>query len=131
MRQKNRRQDALSHAEPGFAAQLRADLPEADLRHVLQIFANDLAQLTNQIADAAQRGEAEQLRGTAHALAGAAAAVGAARLEAACRAAQRDTTAGPEQLWAHTAAIAAAAAATRQTLECLHLSHNAVAGAKA
>jgi HPt (histidine-containing phosphotransfer) domain-containing protein len=128
VRQKNVRQDALLHVEPGFAAQLREDLPEADLRYVLQIFADDLARLTNQIADAAQQGEGTQLRRTAHALAGAAAAVGAQKLEAACRDAQADTSAGKERLCAHAEAIAVAAAATRDTMEHLHLSIDPVAG---
>lgn len=121
-------QDALSHAEPGFAAQLREDLPEADLCTVLQIFADDLACLTNQIVDAAQHGEGGQLRRTAHALAGAAAAVGASRLEAACRDAQADTAAGAERLCTHAEAIAVAAAATRNTMERLHLSIDLVTG---
>jgi HPt (histidine-containing phosphotransfer) domain-containing protein len=131
VRQKILRQDELSNAEPGFAAQLREDLPEADLRYVLQIFADDLTCLTNQIADAGQRGEGAQLRGTAHALAGAAAAVGASRLEAVCRAAQADTAAGPEQLCAHAAAIVAAAFDTRQIMERLHPSIDSVAGSSA
>ena len=120
MQQKNEHQDENANTEPGFAAQLREDLPAADLRYVLQIFADDLARLTGEVTAAARHGNAMQRRRTAHALAGAAAAVGASLLEAACRDAQADTSAAAGQLFAHSTAIEAAAANTSQTLQRLY-----------
>ena len=67
----------------GFARQLAEDLPPEDVQHILTVFAGDLERLS---AILSVTTEAEVMRRTAHALAGAAGAVGAAGLEVACRA---------------------------------------------
>ena len=98
-----------SPPEPGFADQLRRDLPSGDAHHVLRLFERDLATLSAAIAEAAQARQAERLRRAAHALAGAAGAVGAADLGAACRAAMTDPSDAPDRLLAHGRAVGAAA----------------------
>ena len=72
---------------PGFAVQLQEDLPPADVRHVLLVFRADLQRLTETLDRTITAFDAEGFRRTAHALAGAAGAVGAVALEDACRAA--------------------------------------------
>ncbi len=71
----------------GFAEQLQEDLPPHDVRHVLAVFAGDLARLMDVLGEAARAGDAASFGRAAHALAGAAGVVGAAALERACRAA--------------------------------------------
>jgi len=73
-------------AEPEFAVQLREDLPMADVCHVLDLFAVDLNRLAAALHNAVQTGPRAALHRPAHALAGAAGAVGACNLEIACRA---------------------------------------------
>jgi HPt (histidine-containing phosphotransfer) domain-containing protein len=77
----------------GFAAQLAEDLSEEDLRLVLSVFRTDVQRLTETMAGAATAEDGTAFRRAAHGLAGAAGAVGAGRLEAACRAAMAE--AGP------------------------------------
>lgn len=74
-------------SESGFAAQLAEDLSADDLRMVLRVFGEDVRRLTAVLAEAARAGDVTAFRRAAHGLAGAAGAVGAQRLEAACRAA--------------------------------------------
>lgn len=69
----------------GFAAQLAEDLSEEDLRLVLSVFRADVQRLTETMAGAAGVADGTAFRRAAHGLAGAAGAVGAVRLEAACR----------------------------------------------
>lgn len=69
----------------GFAAQLAEDLSEEDLRLVLSVFRTDVQRLTDAMAGAATAEDGVAFRRAAHGLAGAAGAVGAAPLEAACR----------------------------------------------
>jgi len=69
----------------GFAVQLAEDLSADDLRLVLTVFQTDVQRLTAALADAARADDAAAFRRAAHGLAGAAGAVGAARLEEACR----------------------------------------------
>ncbi len=102
--------------EPGFATQLRSDLPASDTRHVLSVFAGDLARLPAAIVAAAAASDAVGLRRAAHALAGAAGAVGADRLEAASRAAMSDPSDASDRLATHASAVEAAAAATGRAL---------------
>ena len=99
--------------EPDFAVQLREDLSMADMRHVLTVFAGDLERLSGMIASASAAGEVVVARRSAHALAGAAGAVGASRLDAACRAIATDAEidapeGGRSALARHGAAIVAA-----------------------
>lgn len=74
----------------GFAAQLAEDLSAEDLRLVLEVFRNDVLRLTGSLKAAVAAGEGAAFRRAAHALAGAAGAVGAASLEQACRQAMTD-----------------------------------------
>lgn len=72
-------------SELGFAAQLAEDLSAEDLRLVLRVFGEDVRRLTGVLGAAAQAGDVVAFRRAAHGLAGAAGAVGAQRLEDACR----------------------------------------------
>jgi HPt (histidine-containing phosphotransfer) domain-containing protein len=103
--------------EPEFAVQLREDLPLADVRHVLGLFACDMQRLTATLREAADSGQAEALRRAAHALAGAAGAVGASKLEHTCRAAMAAALDEPAGLLAQYAAIEAASAAAELALD--------------
>ena len=75
----------------GFAVQLAEDLSEEDLRLVLSVFRTDVQRLTDTMARAATTADGPAFRRAAHGLVGAAGAVGAAQLEAACRAAMAET----------------------------------------
>jgi HPt (histidine-containing phosphotransfer) domain-containing protein len=77
----------------GFAAQLAEDLSEEDLRLVLSVFRTDVQRLTETMAGAVGAEDGTAFRRAAHGLAGAAGAVGAVRLEAACRQAMAGTVA--------------------------------------
>ncbi len=93
----------------GFAEQLQADLSPRDVRHVLAVFAADLGRLMDVLGETARAGEAASFGRAAHALAGAAGAVGAAALELACRAAITAPPGGAMPLSLHFAAMQAAA----------------------
>ena len=69
----------------GFAAQLVEDLSPEDLRLVLGVFRSDVQRLLGAMAQALGGADAVAFRRAAHGLAGAAGAVGAVRLEQACR----------------------------------------------
>ncbi len=86
-----------------IASQLVLDLPREDVLHVLSVFDEECKRLSGLMHDMAQTGDATAFRRTAHALAGAAGAVGATVLEQAARAAM-----APEGL-AGSAMVAAAA----------------------
>jgi HPt (histidine-containing phosphotransfer) domain-containing protein len=102
--------------EARFAEQLAQDLSPADVRHVLAVFAADLARLTGSLAAMAALNEADAFRRAAHALAGAAGAVGASVLEEACRGAMADLAGDDVRLSAQLARIQAAAAATERDM---------------
>jgi len=73
-----------------FIAQLEADLEPEDLRRLFTVFfVSDVERLTAAMRAAAQAGDGGAWRRAAHALAGAAGAVGADRLEDAVRSAMR------------------------------------------
>lgn len=74
----------------GFAAQLAEDLSQDDLRMVLGVFGADVHRLKDALAAAAGAADQVAFRRAAHGLAGAAGAVGALRLEQACRRAMTD-----------------------------------------
>ena len=74
----------------GFAAQLAEDLTPDDLRLVLGVFRTDVQRLTGALATAIAAADIVAFRRAAHGLAGAAGAVGAVRLEQACRQAMAD-----------------------------------------
>ena len=73
-----------------FAAQLAEDLTPDDLRLVLGVFRTDVQRLTGALATAITAADNVAFRRAAHGLAGAAGAVGAVRLEEACRQAMAD-----------------------------------------
>ncbi len=68
-----------------FAAQLCEDLSPEDIRHVLKVFAADVARLSEVLRSAAAAGDVSTCRRVAHSLAGAAGVVGASALDHACR----------------------------------------------
>jgi hypothetical protein len=72
-------------AEREFIAQLIGDLGLSEVRLILAVFNDDIDQLTSRIAQAAEAGNENAFRRAAHALAGAAGAVGASGVEQACR----------------------------------------------
>jgi HPt (histidine-containing phosphotransfer) domain-containing protein len=71
--------------DPSVAAQLAAALLEDEFRRLVRTFACDLRRLAAECAQAAMATDAEGVRRAAHSLVGAAAAIGAARLETAAR----------------------------------------------
>ncbi len=71
--------------DPSVAGQLAEDLPREDFLRIIHTFHEDLLRLTGEIVAAVPRGDVVGFQRAAHSLAGAAAAVGAARLEAAAR----------------------------------------------
>ncbi len=71
--------------DPEIAGQLAADLPREDFVRILRTFEADLGRLATELEQAAGSGQLDLYRRAAHSLAGAAAAVGARRLEAVSR----------------------------------------------
>ncbi len=71
--------------DPSISGQLAEDLPREDFLRIIRTFHEDLSRLTQDLTDAAQRGDVNSFRRASHSLAGAAAAVGAQRLEAVAR----------------------------------------------
>lgn len=75
----------MSALDPEVASQLAEDLPPEVFRRIIATFEDDLARLTRELQLAAAAGDAQAYHRAAHSLAGAAAAVGARRLEAQAR----------------------------------------------
>ena len=75
----------MSAIDPEVAGQLAADLPRDDFILIIRTFEDDLSRLAAQLDQAAVAGDLDAYRRAAHSLAGAAAAVGAKRLEAVAR----------------------------------------------
>lgn len=75
----------VSAIDPEVAGQLAADLPRDDFVLIIRTFEEDLGRLAQQLDTAAAGGDLDGYRRAAHSLAGAAAAVGARRLEAVAR----------------------------------------------
>lgn len=71
--------------DPLVATQLAEDLPPEVFRRIIATFEDDLARLTGELQQAAAAGDRHAYLRAAHSLAGAAAAVGARRLEAEAR----------------------------------------------
>lgn len=111
------RDTTMMYPEPDFAVQLREDLPPEDTRHVLSLFSGDLQRLTAAIQAAAEAAQGPALRRAAHALAGAAGAVGANALEQTCRAVMKAATDTQADLLANFQAIEAASVAAGLALE--------------
>jgi Hpt domain len=72
---------AVDVIDANIAGSLARDLGPSRFGQVLDSFAADAARLTEQVEEAIRTGDAVTLRQAAHALAGAAAAVGAVSLE--------------------------------------------------
>ena len=83
----------MSAIDAEIAGQLAADLPVEDFVRILRTFERDLLRLSRDLDQAVANRSLEQYRRTAHSLAGAAAAVGAKRLEKVARIAMDATSA--------------------------------------
>jgi HPt (histidine-containing phosphotransfer) domain-containing protein len=75
----------VSAIDPEIAGQLAADLPREDFVRILRTFETDLGRLANELDGSVAARDLDGYRRAAHSLAGAAAAVGARRLEAVAR----------------------------------------------
>ena len=75
----------VSAIDPDIAGQLAADLPREDFVRILRTFEIDLARLATELEQAVAPRNLDDYRRAAHSLTGAAAAVGARRLEAVAR----------------------------------------------
>ncbi|MGK7862466.1 Hpt domain-containing protein [Falsiroseomonas sp. E2-1-a4] len=75
----------MSAIDPEIAGQLASDLPREDFVRILRTFEDDLGRLARLLEEAVAAGDEEGYRRSAHSLAGAAAAVGARRLEQVAR----------------------------------------------
>lgn len=71
----------VSALDPEIAGQLAEDLPPAVFRRIIAIFEKDLGRLTAELQACAAAANSDGYQRAAHSLAGAAAAVGAKRLE--------------------------------------------------
>ncbi len=79
----------MSAVDPLILQQLADDMPPAALRELLATFQADLARLASELEAACGRGAEDACRELNHAIAGAAAGMGALRLEQAARAAMQ------------------------------------------
>lgn len=75
----------MTALDPDTIGPLAQDLPPADFVRIVHTFEQDLARLVVQMVEQATAGDMAQYRRTAHALAGAAGAIGATRLAADAR----------------------------------------------
>jgi HPt (histidine-containing phosphotransfer) domain-containing protein len=75
----------VSVIDPDIAGQLAADLPREDFVRILRTFESDLGRLAQELEASVAQGNQDGYRRAAHSLAGAAAAVGATRLERVAR----------------------------------------------
>ena len=75
----------MSAIDPDIAGQLASDLPRDDFVRILRTFEADLGRLALALEAAVGAGDQDGYRRAAHSLAGAAAAVGARRLERVAR----------------------------------------------
>ncbi|MBU8538278.1 Hpt domain-containing protein [Falsiroseomonas tokyonensis] len=84
----------VSAIDPEIAGQLASDLPREDFVRIVRTFEDDLGRLARLLESAVAAGDEDGYRRAAHSLAGAAAAVGARRLEQVARIAMdhRNTT---------------------------------------
>jgi HPt (histidine-containing phosphotransfer) domain-containing protein len=75
----------VSAIDPDIAGQLAADLPRDDFVRIVRTFEEDLGRLARVLEESVAAGDEDGYRRAAHSLAGAAAAVGATRLEQVAR----------------------------------------------
>ncbi|MBU8542326.1 MULTISPECIES: Hpt domain-containing protein [Roseomonadaceae] len=71
----------MNAIDPDIAGQLASELPRDDFVRILRTFEDDLGRLARLLEAAVATGDEDGYRRAAHSLAGAAAAVGALRLE--------------------------------------------------
>ena len=71
----------MNALDPEVAASLAADLPRDIFVSIVRTFETDLARLVREMVEAARASDTTGYRRAAHALAGAAGAIGATRLE--------------------------------------------------
>jgi HPt (histidine-containing phosphotransfer) domain-containing protein len=76
--------------DPAIAGQLAASMPRDEFLRLLRAFETDLGRLAAEYGAAAAASDPDGVRRAAHSLAGAAAAIGAGRLEAVARSAMED-----------------------------------------
>ncbi len=89
----------MNAIDPDIAGQLAADLPREDFVRIVRTFETDLGRLAVMLEQAVAAGDLDGYRRAAHSLAGAAAAVGARRLEQVARMAMdHRSTADPAYL---------------------------------
>lgn len=75
----------MSAIDPEIAGQLASDLPREDFVRIVRTFEDDLGRLARILETSVANGDEDGYRRAAHSLAGAAAAVGARRLEQVAR----------------------------------------------
>lgn len=75
----------VSAIDPEIAGQLASDLPREDFVRIVRTFEDDLGRLARILETSVANGDEDGYRRAAHSLAGAAAAVGARRLEQVAR----------------------------------------------
>ncbi|MDP3415216.1 Hpt domain-containing protein [Falsiroseomonas sp.] len=75
----------MNAIDPEIAGQLASELPREDFVRIVRTFEDDLGRLARLLEAAVAAGDEEGYRRSAHSLAGAAAAVGARRLEQVAR----------------------------------------------
>jgi HPt (histidine-containing phosphotransfer) domain-containing protein len=73
--------DAMSALDPSVAGQLAEDLPPDVFRAIIATFEEDMTRLVEELRQAHEAGDQDGYHRAAHSLTGAAAAVGAVRLE--------------------------------------------------
>jgi HPt (histidine-containing phosphotransfer) domain-containing protein len=100
-------------AQP-IASQWVLDLPRDDVLHVLSVFDEECKRLAALMHQTALNGDHVAFRRTAHALAGAAGAVGAVVLEQAARSAMVPESLSAERMLATASDIAALSSAARE-----------------
>jgi HPt (histidine-containing phosphotransfer) domain-containing protein len=90
--------DRMTALDAGTILDLVQDMPGQDVATLFDTFARDSRRRVQAMARALETGEKAALPRLAHALAGSAAAIGAARLEALARAAERAPPQAPAEL---------------------------------
>ncbi|WP_164867872.1 Hpt domain-containing protein [Rhodovarius crocodyli] len=105
----------VSAIDPSIAGQLADDLPPEIFRRIIATFEADLARLTGELTQSAGEGDLDGYLRAAHSLAGAAAAVGARRLEVEAR-----TAMDPAQPVSPSEVLPRLSAESRSALQELH-----------
>lgn len=99
-----------------YAANLVEDLPPGDVKRVIGVFQIEIVTLCQRLAAAAAKGDATAFRRAAHAIAGAAGAVGAIELEREARQLMQQSSGSAPDLTTNCAHLAATVASTQTGL---------------